>query len=138
MDTDQVQAAIDDNKQHLAEMGTSWEDRLAEAKKQWETSQAAAPVASQLATECYLQNVNEDPQLSGILHHVLLEGKCLVGQTKKTSEPPAGFAQKISLNGLSIQPQHAIFTRHSKKVTITPLGGAHVSLSFSCRLSLNS
>ena len=53
----------------------SWEDRLAEARQEWEHSQISLQKEGAVyANNPYLQNVNEDPQLSGVVKHCLAEG----------------------------------------------------------------
>lgn len=125
----EMQEVIQANQMEMVEMQKTWYQRLAEAKALWEQN-AAVATDPRIQTNCYLQNVNEDPQLSGVIRHIVLEGKCMVGHTKTGATPPVGFEQKISLGGLSIQPEHAIFQRQRDHVTLTPLGGAHVSNSF--------
>ncbi|KAL8185788.1 UNVERIFIED_CONTAM: hypothetical protein K2H54_058061 [Gekko kuhli] len=59
----------------------------------------------------YLVNINEDPQLSGVLKYVIQDGFSDIGQSSSNA---------ITLRGLGILDKHATVTNTGGKVTITP------------------
>ncbi|KAK7465940.1 hypothetical protein BaRGS_00037478 [Batillaria attramentaria] len=95
------QGALEDqmrkNQEELEEMKKSYEDRMKDS-----------------------QSEAKDPSLTAMIVHFCREGTSKVGN-KKASPPP-----EILLNGLSIQPQHAVVTNKKGTVTLKPLQGAKV------------
>uniref|UniRef100_A0A3B4CGN5 Kinesin-like protein 6 n=1 Tax=Pygocentrus nattereri TaxID=42514 RepID=A0A3B4CGN5_PYGNA len=67
----------------------------------------------------YMLNVNEDPQLSGVIKLFIQDGQlfCFVSP------------RSISIRGLGIQEKHAIFSNQQRKVTVTPLSGSKVTVN---------
>uniref|UniRef100_A0A8C6AL82 Kinesin-like protein n=1 Tax=Monodon monoceros TaxID=40151 RepID=A0A8C6AL82_MONMO len=65
----------------------------------------------------HLLNVNEDPQLTGVLKHFIEAGSCDAGQAASNA---------ITLQGLGISDKHASFTNSDGKVTVTPHGKCKV------------
>uniref|UniRef100_A0A8C2RA23 Kinesin-like protein n=1 Tax=Capra hircus TaxID=9925 RepID=A0A8C2RA23_CAPHI len=65
----------------------------------------------------HLLNVNEDPQLTGVLKHFIQAGSCDAGQAASNA---------IILQGLGISDKHASFTNSGGKVTVTPYGKCNV------------
>uniref|UniRef100_A0A9L0I5T1 Kinesin-like protein n=1 Tax=Equus asinus TaxID=9793 RepID=A0A9L0I5T1_EQUAS len=59
----------------------------------------------------HLLNVNEDPQLTGVLKYFIQPGSCDAGQATSNA---------ITLHGLGISEKHASFTNLDGKVTVTP------------------
>uniref|UniRef100_A0A8C6FFR4 Kinesin-like protein n=1 Tax=Moschus moschiferus TaxID=68415 RepID=A0A8C6FFR4_MOSMO len=59
----------------------------------------------------HLLNINEDPQLTGVLKHFIQAGSCDAGQAASNA---------ITLQGLGILDKHASFTNSGGKVTVTP------------------
>lgn len=57
-----MQNQIAHNEQELKDLDVDWEQRLAQAKSQWEKEHSTAP-ASVPSSEPYLTNVNEDTQV---------------------------------------------------------------------------
>jgi len=55
-------------------------------------------------TKPQLTNLNEDPMLSGVVHHYLSAGETTIG--RKDASP----APTIALTGLGVQKNHAIIT----------------------------
>ena len=72
-------------------------------------------------TQPHLRNINEDPQLSGLVRHVIAEGASTVGRATKDGSGPA-----IALGGVSIAPEHAVFTRAGDAITLRAAGGCQV------------
>ena len=72
-----MQHLLGENERQMAEMAEGWEQRMEEARRQWQqelslTARDGADTRWQQSP--YLQNVNEDPQLSGIIKMSLGEG----------------------------------------------------------------
>uniref|UniRef100_A0A452E7V5 Kinesin-like protein 6 n=1 Tax=Capra hircus TaxID=9925 RepID=A0A452E7V5_CAPHI len=65
----------------------------------------------------HLLNVNEDPQLTGVLKHFIQAGSCDAGQAASNA---------IILQGLGISDKHASFTNSGGKVMVTPYGKCNV------------
>ena len=66
-------------------------------------------------TTPHFWNLNEDPQLTGMVTHLVKRGTHRIGNQKAT--PPAD----IVINGLSIQEEHAIVENEKDStVTLTP------------------
>ena len=64
----------------MQSMEKSWEQRLEEARREWEKSVNSAASGSHRDIEHpYLQNVNEDPQLSGVVRHPIQQGEAETG-----------------------------------------------------------
>eukprot|EP00051_Salpingoeca_urceolata_P020721 m.314922 g.314922 ORF g.314922 m.314922 type:complete len:1108 (-) comp19670_c2_seq9:693-4016(-) len=129
------------NEQQVAQLNMTWDDMLSEARAQWqaefETSDLEAD--EKLAVEPHLLNVNEDPILSGVVHYVLAQGRCLIRRLQRqpsddagqdeSASVPNGYDSAIALGGLSISDQHAVFTRADSTVTIAPLNNAQVMVN---------
>lgn len=109
------------NQQEMEEMKKSWEQRLAEA----EASNKAKEDLERKNTEerksvAHLWNLNEDPVLTNMVYHFVRPGIQRIG--KKKDDPPA----EIILNGLSIQPEHAVIVHEKDTIRITPCNDAKV------------
>ncbi|XP_007935192.1 kinesin-like protein KIF28P [Orycteropus afer afer] len=59
----------------------------------------------------HLLNINEDPQLTGVLKYFIRAGSCDAGKAASNA---------ITLQGLGILDKHASFTNMDGKVTVTP------------------
>ena len=73
----ELEQLLGDNERRLREMNLTWQQRLEEARREWERSLVAeteteAPSWQNLP---HLQNVNEDPQLSGVIKYVFEQGE---------------------------------------------------------------
>ncbi|XP_067411375.1 kinesin-like protein KIF28 [Emydura macquarii macquarii] len=102
----------DETSMYYKTIQLTWEYRLEEAWKEWEKQYAAITQERRMMeTFPYLLNINEDPQLSGVLKHFIQDGSCDVGQSASNA---------ITLRGLGILDKHATFTNTNGKVTITP------------------
>ncbi|CAM4536765.1 unnamed protein product [Lepidochelys olivacea] len=102
----------DETSMYYKTIQLTWEYRLEEARKEWEQQYAAITQERwMMETFPYLLNINEDPQLSGVLKHFIQDGSCDVGQSASNA---------ITLKGLGILDKHATFTNAEGKVTITP------------------
>eukprot|EP00047_Mylnosiga_fluctuans_P022633 m.123624 g.123624 ORF g.123624 m.123624 type:complete len:1017 (-) comp9331_c1_seq4:1455-4505(-) len=135
-----TQEQLASNQAQLRELEKTWEQRLAEARAQWEAEVSFLGVDrrqdARLATNPYLSNVNEDAQLSGIIKHVVEEGRTLIGRSagpsdtiRSQSARQADLRHSLQLNGLSVQPEHAILSRTGDMVSLQSLGAAQVFIN---------
>ncbi len=66
-------------------------------------------------TTPHFWNLNEDPQLTGMVVHLIGSGTHRIGNRKATPPP------EILMNGLSIQEEHAVVENRGKfQVALTP------------------
>ncbi|TFK03236.1 Kinesin-like protein KIF28P [Platysternon megacephalum] len=111
-DETKLRCLLAENELRIRTIQLTWEYRLEEARKEWEQQYAAITQERRMMeTFPYLLNINEDPQLSGVLKHFIQEGSCDVGQSASNA---------ITLKGLGILDKHATFTNTEGKVTIMP------------------
>ncbi|XP_055003471.1 kinesin-like protein KIF28 [Sorex araneus] len=90
----------------------SWVQQLERARQEWQQHCVALTQERQLMQTCpHLLNVNEDPQLTGVLKYFIQEGTCDAGQAASNA---------ITLHGLGISEKHASFTNKDGKVTVAP------------------
>uniref|UniRef100_A0A674IVG9 Kinesin-like protein n=1 Tax=Terrapene triunguis TaxID=2587831 RepID=A0A674IVG9_9SAUR len=109
---EELRCLLAENELRIRNIQLTWEYRLEEARKEWEQQYAAITQERRMMeTFPYLLNINEDPQLSGVLKHFIQDGSCDVGQSASNA---------ITLKGLGILDKHATFTNTEGKVTITP------------------
>nr|XP_045002569.1 kinesin-like protein KIF28P [Jaculus jaculus] len=98
-------------RQQLGTHGT-WAHLLAQAQREWEQQYATIAQEQQMMkTLPHLLNVNEDPQLTGVLKYFIRDGSCDIGQDASNA---------IILRGLGISDKHATITNLDGKVTVTP------------------
>ncbi|XP_045715329.1 kinesin-like protein KIF28P [Phyllostomus hastatus] len=89
-----------------------WAHQLAQAREEWRQHHVAlAQERQMLKTLPHLLNVNEDPQLTGVLKYFIQAGSCDAGRAASNA---------ITLQGLGISDKHASFTNLDGKVTVTP------------------
>ncbi|XP_051042366.1 kinesin-like protein KIF28 [Phodopus roborovskii] len=96
------------------QLGTrgTWARLLEQARKEWEEQYAALSQEQQMVkTLPHLLNVNEDPQLTGVLKYFIHNGSCDVGRAASNA---------IRLQGLGISDKHASFVNLNGKVTVMP------------------
>ncbi|XP_052222139.1 kinesin-like protein KIF28P isoform X2 [Dreissena polymorpha] len=111
-----IQRMLEDNQRKMTDMSMSWEQRLEQAKREWERSIQQSEAREEDAAFNhfpYISNVNEDPQLSGVIKHVFTTGCTTIGR----AGPGEGA---IQLRGLGIQPKHCEIRTDGKKTFITP------------------
>jgi len=105
-------------EQETQDMTKNWEDRVAESKQAIKDKDAEK---KERQSTPHLWNLNPDPQLTGMIIHIIKPGVVKVGNKK--ADPPAD----IALTGLNIQPEHCeIKNEDSKKITIKACGEAKV------------
>ncbi|XP_052510106.1 kinesin-like protein KIF28P [Budorcas taxicolor] len=96
----------------------SWANQLEQARWEWQQHYVAIAQEQQMMkTFPHLLNVNEDPQLTGVLKHFIQAGSCDAGQAASNA---------IILQGLGISDKHASFTNSGGKVMVTPYGKCKV------------
>ncbi|XP_029114428.1 kinesin-like protein KIF28P [Scleropages formosus] len=111
------------NELQICAIQTLWEQHLQEALKDWELQYATMTQERRMIqTFPYILNVNEDPQLSGVVKLFIQEGEWNIGLSD--SSP-----QTIAIKGLGIQEKHAAFTNLDRQVTITPVSQAKVTVN---------
>ncbi|XP_066216242.1 kinesin-like protein KIF28P [Saccopteryx leptura] len=109
----------------LAELGLgphthqlTWAHLLEQAREEWQQHHVAVAQERQmLKTLPHLLNVNEDPQLTGVLKYFIQAGSCDAGQAESNA---------LTLQGLGISDKHASFTNLDGKVTVTPYNKCNV------------
>ncbi|XP_038074728.1 kinesin-like protein KIF28P isoform X2 [Patiria miniata] len=118
-----VESLYKENERQMQEMDQTWEHRLLEAREEWEKSQRLdRQESSDYEHHPYIQNVNEDPHLSGIIKHVLLEGTTVVGKGLVDGNDK----HRIDLAGLGIHPEHAYVSNSKHKMTLTAVGDSRI------------
>nr|XP_060633107.1 kinesin-like protein KIF28P [Anolis sagrei ordinatus] len=111
-ETKELRCLLVENELRIQAIQATWEYRLEEARKEWEQQYAAVTQERWMVeTFPYIVNINEDPQLSGVLKYFVQKGSSEVGQSSSNA---------IILRGLGILDKHATFTNADGKVTITP------------------
>uniref|UniRef100_A0A8P0PLN1 Kinesin-like protein 6 n=1 Tax=Canis lupus familiaris TaxID=9615 RepID=A0A8P0PLN1_CANLF len=90
----------------------TWAHQLEQAREEWQQQYLAiAQERQMMETFPHLLNVNEDPQLTGVLKYFIQAGSCDAGRAASNAIP---------LLGLGISDKHASFTNLDGKVTVTP------------------
>ncbi|XP_053722214.1 kinesin-like protein KIF28P [Synchiropus splendidus] len=108
------------NQLQIRAIQTLWEQHLQEALKDWEQQYADITQERRMVHMFpYLVNVNEDPQLSGVVKLFIQDGEWAVG----LSDSGPG---SICIRGLGIQERHAVFRNERRRVTLRPLPGSKV------------
>lgn len=115
---EEIKASMAQTEQETQDMNKSWDDRVAENKKDIKDKEAEK---KERQSTPHLWNLNPDPQLTGMIVHMVKSGVVKVGNKK--GDPPAD----IVLHGLNILKQHCeIKNEGSKKITIKTFGEAKV------------
>ncbi|XP_036397503.1 kinesin-like protein KIF28P [Megalops cyprinoides] len=108
------------NELQIRAIQTMWEQHLQEALKDWEQQYATITQERRMMqTHPYILNINEDPQLSGVVKLFIQEGEWDIGLSDNSP-------RAITIKGLGIQEKHAVFTNQERRVAITPEAGAKV------------
>uniref|UniRef100_A0A8C8TK50 Kinesin-like protein KIF28 n=1 Tax=Peromyscus maniculatus bairdii TaxID=230844 RepID=A0A8C8TK50_PERMB len=96
----------------------TWAHLLEQARKEWEEQYAALTKEQQMIKALpHLLNVNEDPQLTGVLKFFIHKGSCDVGRAASNA---------IRLQGLGISDRHASFVNLDGQVSVAPHGKCKV------------
>jgi hypothetical protein len=114
---------LDENNAKLARNGIKWSEQVAKQGKAHQGMTAAA-----LQKGAYLENINEDPMLSGVIQHQVTAGKILIGRDGGGPSPkvPKGYDSQLLFKGLSIQEHHCKLVRTGATITLEPLANAQV------------
>ncbi|KAF8359596.1 klp-6 [Pristionchus pacificus] len=114
-----------ENQKEMENLQKTWEQKLAEeAGKHSAIEGHDAALAKKRQCVPHLWNLNEDPALTDVVVHFIPEGEVTVGN--KSASPPAS----IVLNGMAIQPQHAVLHNSgNKKISIEALSGASILIN---------
>ncbi|XP_069117737.1 kinesin-like protein KIF28P isoform X2 [Argopecten irradians] len=114
--SEELQRMLQDNERRMSEMNLSWEQRLEKARKEWEKSISTGDdqKSHEFERKPYITNINEDPQLSGIIKHCFNKGKTVIGKTKTGDV-------NVQLRGLGIHQRHAIIHHDGSKLYIEPV-----------------
>ena len=94
---EEIKEKLQDNENEMKSMEQSFKEKLEEEKKkeeQREIHDKSLP---------HLTNLNEDPQLSGMLYYNLQECPIHVGRKNGVPKP------KITIGGIGILPNHCVF-----------------------------
>ncbi|XP_058847452.1 kinesin-like protein KIF28 isoform X3 [Acipenser ruthenus] len=113
-----------ENEIQLREIQKSWQQKLEDAKREWEQQYSTLALVTVTeeelkATLPYLVNVSEDPQLSGVLRKFIKTGITSVGRIASSEED-------IVMKGLGILDKHAVLMNCDDKVTMEPQKGARI------------
>ncbi|XP_070571376.1 kinesin-like protein KIF28P isoform X2 [Ptychodera flava] len=111
-----LEMLLKENERKMLEVETTWEQRLEQARKEWELSSIHKSETDLSEQYPYLQNINEDPQLSGIIKYPLQSGETVIG---RAGNSPDG--NKIELKGLGIQSWHVSIYSNKEEVTLKPM-----------------
>ncbi|XP_067901805.1 kinesin-like protein KIF28 [Heterodontus francisci] len=121
--TEELRRTLAENELQMAEIQTSWEQRLERAQKEWEQQYLTLTQEKHMIQLFpYLSNVNMDPQLSAFVKFFIQDGETDVGQS-------GSFPQSIVIKGFGIADKHATITNLDNKVTLEPHGQAKVTLN---------
>uniref|UniRef100_UPI00398ED23E kinesin-like protein KIF28 n=1 Tax=Pristiophorus japonicus TaxID=55135 RepID=UPI00398ED23E len=122
-ETKELRRSLAENELQMAEILTTWEQRLEVARKEWEQQYLTVTQEQHMIQLFpYLSNVNADPQLSAFVKHFIQDGETVVGQS-------GSFPQAIVIKGFGITDKHATITNRDSKVTLEPHGQAKVTLN---------
>ncbi|KAM4743711.1 kinesin-like protein KIF28P [Anableps anableps] len=119
----ELRQLLTQNELQIRAIQTLWEQHLQEALKDWEQQYANITQERRMMQMYpYILNINEDAQLSGVVKLFIQEGEWGIGLCD--SSP-----RSISIKGLGIQENHAVFRNEQRRVTLTPLTGSKVIIN---------
>ncbi|KAL4623865.1 kinesin-like protein KIF28P [Arapaima gigas] len=119
----ELRRLLTQNELQICAIQTLWEQHLQEALKDWELQYATMTQERRMMQMFpYILNVNEDPQLSGVVKLFIQEGEWHIGLSDS-------MPQAIAIKGLGIQEKHAVFTNVDHQVTIVPISQAKVTVN---------
>ncbi|TNN19372.1 Kinesin-like protein, partial [Schistosoma japonicum] len=105
-----------------AQNQAKFEEKLRQARQ--EITQQTIPITKQLGdsrvavkSKPYLSNLNEDPQLSGVIVHVLFHKQTGIGReppNETQSNQKSAKIYWIQMKGLCMVDEHALLIRHGK------------------------
>ncbi|XP_042565733.1 kinesin-like protein KIF28P [Clupea harengus] len=122
-ETKELRRLLTHNEMQIKAIQTLWEQHLQEALKDWEMQYATITQERRMMQmHPYMLNINEDPQLSGVVKLFIQEGDWDVGLSE-------GTTRAVAIKGLGIQERHAVFTNEDRRVSVTPVAGAKVTVN---------
>ncbi|KAG5265440.1 hypothetical protein AALO_G00242500 [Alosa alosa] len=126
-ETKELRRLLTHNEMQIKAIQTLWEQHLQEALKDWEMQYATITQERRMMQmHPYMLNINEDPQLSGVVKLFIQEGDWDVGLSDLAH---IGTSRAIPIKGLGIQERHAVFTNEDRRVSVTPVAGAKVMVN---------
>ncbi|XP_063040301.1 kinesin-like protein KIF28P [Engraulis encrasicolus] len=119
----ELRRLLSHNEMQIKAIQTLWEQHLQEALRDWQTQYATITQERRMMQmHPYILNVNEDPQLSGVIKLFIQEGDWDIGLSE-------GSSRTITIKGLGIQERHAVFTNEERRVSLTPVSGSKVMVN---------
>ncbi|XP_076441921.1 kinesin-like protein KIF28 [Babylonia areolata] len=109
----ELEKAIGMHRLCIRQLEAPWLEKDTKEKSVTWWSTSVQLQQGQLETTPYLQNISDDPLLSGVTKHLIPQGHTLAG---KSDSDEVG----IHLSGLGIQPWHAILVNTGTAVSIAP------------------
>ncbi|XP_071958666.1 kinesin-like protein KIF28 [Antedon mediterranea] len=110
---EEIRAQLLANQKAISDM--DWDQKLEQQRAEDVSENNERDLtASRKKKEPHLLNLNEDPQLSGVVCHFLGSSETTFGRKDADPQPT------ITLNGLSIQKKHAIVSNSDGEVEIKP------------------
>ena len=91
---EEIKEKLEDNEKEMKNMEISWKEKLEEEKRQEEEREI------QDKSMPHLTNLNEDPQLTGMLYYNLTEAPIYVGRKNGNPKP------QIIIGGIGILSNH--------------------------------
>ncbi|XP_056021053.1 kinesin-like protein KIF28P isoform X3 [Ostrea edulis] len=116
----ELQRLLRENESKMSDINKTWEQRLEEARKEWERGHGGLEHEEEQAewrTFPYFTNINEDTQLSGVVKLSLHVGETLFGRSTSAT---------YSIRGLGIQEKHALITNSGSRVTLEPVNESKI------------
>jgi hypothetical protein len=105
----------------MEQMKRTWEEKLKDAQKSYGDQDSAEKKQKEMREKTpHFWNLNEDPQLSCMLFHLIDRGAHRIGNNK--ADPP----NNIVLTGLSILPEHAKVSNSGNSIILQPAKDARV------------
>ncbi|XP_077978175.1 kinesin-like protein KIF28 [Glandiceps talaboti] len=118
-----LEGQIRRNKEEMADMEKSWQQRLAETEaSSMDKLIAEQKKQAQMKVVPHFWNLNEDPSLTAMIVHFVTEGVTKIGNG-------ASSQADILLKGLSIQKDHAIVTNKKMIVKLKVCKNAKVLIN---------
>uniref|UniRef100_A0A0N5AP36 Kinesin-like protein n=1 Tax=Syphacia muris TaxID=451379 RepID=A0A0N5AP36_9BILA len=123
-DADEIESLrkqLEENQKEMAALEETWQQRLEAEKLKEGGGDERVQISERRKKDPHFYNLNEDPALTDMIVHFIEKGKTTIGN--KDADPPAN----IQLNGLSIQPEHAVLSNtDNKKVILKAVNGAKI------------
>jgi hypothetical protein len=97
--TEEIKEKLIDNEKEMFSMEQSWQEKMEQERQKEEEREI------QNRSLPHITNLNEDPQLSGMLYYNMID--CPIHIGRKTGDPKP----KITIGGIGILPNHAVFEK---------------------------